>query len=192
MEIPIQRLLDVLTRVDELLVLLLRVEEQQLKLLQAISEKIGAPAAPAVPHEKIEELVREFRIPEVVVRQIIERVAPPPATVGLTAESVNELARKLAERLPQLPNRAGKIEFDTSITVWKSMREAKKLKPAVALGFWVEEVGGGFEYTIAKGEILSDAKRAEVGDRWDIEFDDIQIRGLGAEGTARIWYWWRE
>ncbi len=154
MEIPIQRLLDVLTRVDELIVLLLRVEEQQLKLLQAISERIGAPAAPAVPPERIGELVREFRIPEVVIRRIIERVAPL-ATVGLTAESVNELARKLAEHLPQLPNRAGKIEFDTSITVWKSMREAKKLKPAVALGFWVEEVGGGFEYIMAKGEILS-------------------------------------
>jgi|YelNatPaOPRAMG01_1025707.scaffolds.fasta_scaffold32005_2 hypothetical protein len=191
MEIPLQRLLDVLTRVDELIVLLLRVEEQQLKLLQAISERIGAPAAPIVSPERIEELVKEFRIPEAVIRQIIERVAPP-ATVGLSTESINELARKLAERIPQLPNRASKIEFDTSVTVWKSMREAKKLKPAIALGLWVEEVGGGFEYIIAKGEILSDPKKAEVGDTWDIEFDDIQIRGLGAEGTARLWYWWRE
>lgn len=188
MEIPLQRLLDVLTRVDELIVLLLRVEEQQLKLLQAISEKIGVPT---VSPERIEELVREFRVPEAVIRQVIERVALP-TTVGLTTESINELARKLAERVPQLPNRVNKIEFDTSVTVWKSMREAKKLKPAVALGFMVEEVGGGFEYIIAKGEILSDPKRAEVGDRWDIEFDDIQIRGLGAEGTARLWYWWRE
>ncbi len=191
MEVPLQRLLDVLTRVDELIVLLLRVEEQQLKLLQAISERVGAPPAPAVSPERIEELVREFRVPEALIRRIIERVAPP-ATVGLTAESINELARKLAERLPQLPNRAAKIEFDTSVTAWKSMREAKKLKPAIALGFWVEEVGGGFEYIIAKGEILSEPKRAEVGDRWDIEFDDIQVRGLGAEGTARLWYWWRE
>lgn len=190
MEIPLQRLLDVLTRVDELIVLLLRVEEQQLKLLQAMSERIGVPAAPAV-QPRIEELVREFRVPEAVIKQIIERVVPP-ATVGLTAESINELARKLAERVPQLPNRVNKIEFDTSVTAWKSMREAKKLKPAIALGFWVEEVGGGFEYIIAKGEILSDPKRADVGDRWDIEFDDIQIRGLGAEGTARLWYWWRE
>ncbi|MEM3361604.1 MAG: hypothetical protein QXV85_10420 [Candidatus Bathyarchaeia archaeon] len=172
MEIPLQRLLDVLTRVDELIVLLLRVEEQQLKLLQAISERIGAPPLPTVPPERI-----------------IERAAP---LVRITSESIDELIRKLAERLPQLPNRAGKIEFDTSITAWKSMREAKKLKPAVALGLWVEDVGGGFEYIIAKGEILSDPKRAEVGDRWDIEFDDIQIRGLGAEGTARLWYWWRE
>ncbi|MEM2537491.1 MAG: hypothetical protein QXK29_05055 [Candidatus Bathyarchaeia archaeon] len=172
MEIPLQRLLDVLTRVDELIVLLLRVEEQQLKLLQAISERIGAPPVPTVPPERI-----------------IERAA---TLVRITSESIDELIRKLAERLPQLPNRAGKIEFDTSITAWKSMREAKKLKPAVALGLWVEEVGGGFEYIIAKGEILSDPKRAEVGDRWDIEFDDIQIRGLGAEGTAKLWYWWRE
>jgi hypothetical protein len=175
MEIPLQRLLDVLTRVDELIVLLLRVEEQQLKLLQAISERVGAPAAvipPAVPPERIEELL--------------------PATIGLASKSIDELVKKLAERIPQLPNRVNKIEFDTSITAWKSMREARKLKPAVALGFWVEEVGGGFEYIIAKGEILSDPKRAEVGDRWDIEFDDIQIRGLGAEGTARLWYWWRE
>lgn len=175
MEIPLQRLLDVLTRVDELIVLLLRVEEQQLKLLQAISERVGAPAAvipPAGPPERIEGLL--------------------PATVGLTSKSIDELVKKLAERVPQLPNRVNKIEFDTSITAWKSMREAKKLKPAIALGFWVEEVGGGFEYIIAKGEILSDPKKAEVGDRWDIEFDDIQIRGLGAEGTARLWYWWRE
>ena len=191
MEIPLQRLLDVLTRVDELIVLLLRVEEQQLKLLQSISEKIGAPAAPIVSPERIEELVREFGVSEALVRQIIERVAPP-ATVGLTSESIEELARKLAERVPQLPNRVNKIEFDTSVTTWKSMREAKKLKPAVALGFWVEDVGGGFEYIIAKGEIFSDPKKADVGDKWDMEFDDIQIRGLGAEGTARLWYWWRE
>jgi len=107
MEIPLQRLLDVLTRVDELIVLLLRVEEQQLKLLQTISERIGAPAPPAVPPERIEELVKEFRVPEAVIKQIIERAAPP-TTVGLTAESIDELARKLAERVPQLPNRVKK------------------------------------------------------------------------------------
>ena len=191
MEIPLQRLLDVLTRVDELIVLLLRVEEQQLKLLQAISERIGAPAAPIVSPERIEELVREFGVPEALVRQIIERAAPP-ATVGLTSESIKELARKLAERVPQLPNRVNKIEFDTSVTTWRSLREAKKLKPATVLGFMIEEVGGGFEYIIARGEILSDPKKAEVGDKWDIEFDDIQVRGLGVEGTARLWYWWRE
>ncbi|MEM2946589.1 MAG: hypothetical protein QXI87_09660, partial [Thermoproteota archaeon] len=117
MEIPLQRLLDVLTRVDELIVLLLRVEEQQLKLLQVISEKIGVPT---VSPERIEELVREFRVPEAVIRQVIERVALP-TTVGLTTESINELARKLAERVPQLPNRVNKIEFDTSVTVWKRM-----------------------------------------------------------------------
>jgi hypothetical protein len=57
MEIPLQRLLDVLTRVDELIVLLLRVEEQQLKLLQVISERVGAPPllSRAVPPERIEE-----------------------------------------------------------------------------------------------------------------------------------------
>jgi hypothetical protein len=191
MEIPLQRLLDVLTRVDELIVLLLRVEEQQLKLLQSISERIGAPAAPIVSPERIEELVREFGVSEALIRQIIERVVPP-ATVGLTSESIEELARKLAERVPQLPNRVNKIEFDTSVTTWRSLREAKKLKPATALGFMVEEVGGGFEYIIARGEILSDPKKAEVGDKWDIEFDDIQVRGLGVEGTARLWYWWRE
>ena len=119
MEIPLQRLLDVLTRVDELIVLLLRVEEKQLRLLQVISERVGAPAAvipPAVPPERIEELL--------------------PATIGLASKSIDELVKKL-EHIPQLPNRVNKIEFDTSITAWKSMREARKLKPAVALGFWV-------------------------------------------------------
>jgi hypothetical protein len=193
-EIPPQRLLDLFTRIDELLAQLVRIEEQQLKLLQTISERLGAPPAavpPAVPPERIEELVRELRIPEAEIRRIIERIAVP-ATVGLSSETINVLAREITERLQQLPNRVGKIEWDTSVQTWKSMREEKKIKPAKALGFWVEDVGGGFEYIIFRHGVESVPRTAEVDDMWDVEFDDLQIRGSGIAGTAIIWYWWRE
>lgn len=57
------------------------------------------------------------------------------------------------------------------------MREEKKIKPAKALGFWVEDVGGGFEYIIFRQGVKSVPRTAEVDDMWDVEFDDIQIRG---------------
>jgi hypothetical protein len=192
-EIPLQRLLDVFTRIDELLVVLVSIQEKQLKLLQAISERLGAPPAtipPSVPTERIEELARELRIPEAEIRRIIERVAVI-TTVELTSETIIVLAREIAERLQQLPNRVGKIEWDTSVQAWKSMREEKKFKPAKALGFWVEDVGGGFDYKIVREGFDSPAKTAEVDDKWDVEFDDLQIKGSGTVGTARIWLWWR-
>ncbi|MEM1536783.1 MAG: hypothetical protein QW577_03165 [Candidatus Bathyarchaeia archaeon] len=192
-EIPLQRLLDLFTRIDELLEMLVKIQGRQLELLQKISERLGAPptAPPAVPPERIEELARELRIPIEEMRRIVERVAVP-ATVGLTSETITALAREITERLQQLPNRIGKIEWDTSIQAWKSMREEKKIKPAKALGFWVEDVGGGFEYIIFRQGVESVPRTAEVDDIWDVEFDDLQIRGSGIAGTAVIWYWWRE
>jgi hypothetical protein len=170
MAIPPQRLADLLTRIDELLMLLLKVEEEQLKLLQLISERVGPPV-PAPP---------------------IPAPVPPPgvAVVALASDTIIELARELANRILQLPNRVDRIEWDTSITTWKSMRGEGKIKPAKALGFWVEDIGGGFEYTIVREGFESDAKTAEVDDKWDQEFDDILVKGAGA-GTALIWYWWR-
>lgn len=192
-EIPLQRILDLFTRIDELLEMLVKIQERQLELLRTISERLGVPptAPPAIPPERIEELVRELRIPEEDIRRIIERIAVP-ATVGLTSETITTLGREIAERLQQLPNRVGKIEWDTSIQAWKSMREEKKIKPSKALGFWVEDVGGGFEYIIFRQGVESVPRTAEVDDMWDVEFDDLQIRGSGIAGTAIIWYWWRE
>ena len=167
MAVPLQRLGDVLTRIDELLVLLLKVEEQQLEVLQSIA---GIPP-----------------------RELVERIVPlPPGVteVVLSPENIRELATELAKRILQLPNRIKRIDWDTSITTWKSLRGEEKIKPAKALGFWVEDIGGGFEYQIVRDGVESDAKTAEVDDKWDQEFDDLSVKGAGA-GTAYIWYWWR-
>lgn len=168
MAIPLQRLGDLLTRIDELLVQLLKVEEQQLKLLERLAP-VPAPPPPVPP-----------KVP-----------LPPGVTeVVLRTESIVELARELAKRILQLPNRLERIEWDTSITTWKSLRDEEKIKPAKALGFWVEDTGGGFEYKIVREKFESDARTAEKDDKWDQEFDDLLVKGAGA-GTALIWYWWR-
>lgn len=211
MVLPPERIRDLFTRIDELLVLLLRVEEEQLKLLRLISERVGPPVAPppAVPpvpvlareriverYERgasIAEIAREFGVAETTIREIVERIVPPPpgvTVVALRTESIIELARELAKRILQLPNRVERIEWDTSETTWKSLRAAGKIKPDKALGFWVEDIGGGFEYKIVRDGFESDAKTAEEDDKWDQEFDDILVKGAGA-GTALIWYWWR-
>jgi hypothetical protein len=117
-------------------------------------------------------------------------VVPPAAVVALTSDTIIGLARELAKRILQLPNRVKRIEWNTSITTWKSLRGEGKIKPTKALGFWIENIGGGFEYTIAREDFESDAKTAAVDDKWDHEFDDLHIKGAGA-GTALIWYWWR-
>lgn len=209
-QIPPQRLADLITRIDELLLLLLKVEEQQLKLLKLISERIApavvppAPPPPLPTREKIiemlregitiDEIARELRITEIKVKEIIERIVPlPPGTVevALRVETITELANEIARRILQLPNRVERVEWDTSVTEWRTLRGEGLIKPAVALGFWVEDIGGGFEYKIVREKFESDAKTAEVDDKWDQEFDDILVKGAGA-GTALIWYWWRE
>jgi len=185
---PLQRLGDVLTRVDELLVMLLKVEEEQLKLLQAIA------AVRAPPPVSVTEIARELRVSETTVREIVERVVAVPAAVtevALSTESIRELALELATRLVQLPNMVKMVEFDTSITDWKSLRAEKKIKPRILLGFWVEAIGGGFEYQIVREGTESDPKTAEVDDKWELEFDDLLVKGAGV-GKAHIWYWWRE
>ena len=201
MALPYAAPADIFTRMDELLVLLLKVEEEQLRLLA----KMAAQVMPVVTVEKIirrydkgvaiEEIAKEYHTTETIVREIIEREVAVPAEVrvGVVAPTPTVLA---------LPTRLKKMEFDTSITEWKSLRDEKKLKSPpgwirpeywYALGFWVEDIGGGFEYQIArisKG-FVSEGKVAEMDDKWDIEFDDILVKGAG-EGTGVIWYWWRE
>ena len=212
MALPAQRLRDVLTRVDELLALLLKVEREQLKLLQLISERIAPPPPPIAPaiteriierHEagvSVTEIAREFHTTESIVREVIERVeverivAVPTAVtrVYIRTESIRELAAELSGRILQLPNRLKRITWDTSITTWKSMRAEKKIKPAKALGFWVEDIGGGFEYQIVRQGVESDEKTAGVDDKWDQEFDDLLVKGAGGpKQEAYIWYWWR-
>jgi transposase-like protein len=213
MVLPPERIRDLFTRIDELLEILIRVEEEQLRLLRLISERVGPPVAPPVAppvppvppplreriierYERgisITEIAREFGVLESTVREIVERIVPPPpgvTVVALRTESIIELARELAKRILQLPNRGERIEWDTSETAWKSLRAEGKIKPDKALGFWVEDIGGGFEYKIVRETFESDAKTAEEDDKWDQEFDDLLVKGAGA-GTALIWYWWR-
>jgi len=137
---------------------------------------------PAVPPPVRPPPVRPPVIPEVF--ELGER------TIRTLTE---EIASRLAARLVQLPNRLDRIEIDTSVTDWVSLKKTGKIKPAVALGFWVESIGGGFEYRIIRKEFGPTKPRtATADDKWDIEFDDLLVRGLGTTGIGVILYWWRE
>jgi hypothetical protein len=149
------------------------------ELLDEIKEKLPVVVPPPV-----------VALPPEAAPPVPVAVAPPAAVVALTSDTIIGLARELAKRILQLPNRVERIKWDTSITTWQSLRGAKKIKPAKALGFWIEDIGGGFEYTIVREDFESDARTAAVDDKWDKEFDDLHVKGAGA-GTALIWYWWR-
>lgn len=127
-------------------------------------------------------------------------VVPPPAMGAVelgdaSIQKLSELVDKLAtilEKLPKIPNRIEKIEVDTSKTTQASLKKDGKIKTPVALGFEVEDVGGGFKYVIVKEGFGKDERTAITGDKFDIEFDDLLVTGLGNAGTAVIWYWWKE
>jgi len=120
---------------------------------------------------------------------------PPPPEISVVELGDKTMAKleQLIIRLLQLPNRLDRIEIDTSNTSWVSLRKAGKIKPSFALGFWVESIGGGFDYKIRRvGLGPTKARTAVADDKWDQEFDDIEVKGSGTSGTAVIYYWWRE
>jgi hypothetical protein len=116
---------------------------------------------------------------------------PPIGEIEIGDASVGKLAELIAAKLIKLPNRVERIDIDTSNTTAVSLKKAGKIKPAVALGFEVEDVGGGFSYTIVRAGFGKDEKTAITGDKWDQELDDLLVKGSGNPGTARIWYFWR-
>jgi len=129
------------------------------------------------------------------LRRLIDKgiVVPPPEIIIEKLEVIidREIIDLLARRLQQLPNRLDKIDIDTSKTSWRSLRSDESLKGAVLLGFYVENVGGGFSYKISRESWESPDKTAVVDEKWDIEFDDLAVLGSGTAGTATIYYWWR-
>ena len=120
-------------------------------------------------------------------------VKPPPPTIGtieIGVTSIKKLAELISVPLEKLPNRVEKIDIDTSKTKQISLKKQGKIKTEVALGFWVEDVGGGFNYVIVRDGFGKDEKTAAVDDKWEVEFDNLLVTGSGNPGTARIWYWW--
>lgn len=140
--------------------------------------------------ELLVTLIKDLRV---LIKKIsVPPEIPPLGVVSLDSETIKALAQAIAVRLVQLPNRLDKIEIDTSITDWASLRKTGVLKPAVLLGFWVESIGGGFDYKIMRaGQGPTKVRTAVADDKWDQEFDDIMVKGAGA-GTATIFLWWRE
>lgn len=159
-------ILDRFTRRDEQLAAVLR---KLNKLLGQQPQIITEPGEPVVvePPERPIEWPGKISIPQL------------------------RLVDHLLSRLPQLPNRLHKVDIDTSKNSWKSLKGDGKLKGDVMQGFIIEDIGGGFNYKVSRGTYESPSKTAELDDKWDIEFDDIAVYGLGT-GTATIWYWWRE
>ena len=150
---------------------------------------------PAVPVEV--PPVPPCRVPPEIERvpPVVPAVPPvpppaPPMMVELSLRTIIQLANAITSVLERFPNRLEKIEIDTSQTTQRSLRSEGKIKPAFALGFWVEGVGGGFSYIIVRDGFGTAERTAAVDDKWDIEFDDLLITGAGVAGTATIWYWW--
>ena len=165
-----------------------------------------------IPHP-YREVVAELRAMRELLEDIKEKlpvaVPPPPAvppapplivptigTVEIGGASMKKLAKLIADlttgRLERLPNRLERVDINTSKKTQISLRKQGKIKPKVALGFWVEDIGGGFDYIVVRDGFGKDAKTAEVDDKWDQEFDDLLITGSGTPGTGKIWYWWIE
>jgi hypothetical protein len=115
---------------------------------------------------------------------------PTPPAQQIIISNINELASAVASA--QLPNRLKRIDIDTSNTSWISLRKKELLKPPVLQGFWIEDAGGGFTYKIIREMYGTDEKDANTGDKWNQEYDDIEVKGSGLAGTAKIWVWWRE
>lgn len=117
---------------------------------------------------------------------------PPLGVVDIGDVSVKALAQAIAARLLQLPNRVDDAEIDTSSTDWVSLKKTGKMKPSVAVGFHIEDVGGDFTYKIVRRGFNSPEKTAVQNDKFDFEFDDIMVKGSGTAGTGKIWIYWRE
>jgi len=165
-----RQIIDLFTRIDELLQHILEVQEAEIKILEDIRERlpitVAVPPAPPAPPR-----------------------APPARPIII---SPAEVAKEVSRRLVQMPNRIERIVVETINENWISLKDQGKIKPDVALGFWIEQVGGGFDYIIRRNGFGAAEKTAEIDDKWDIEFDDILVKGYGVPGQGLIWYWWRE
>lgn len=164
---------------------------KELRGIKAQLEEISQKLAVTIPAPPVPPVVVPGVPPAPGV--VPARVPPErPSIIELSAASIKSLAKAIASYLPQLPNYLDRVEIDTSRTDWFHLRDLGKIRPATALGLWVESIGGGFEYKIMRvGRGPSKPRTALVDDKWDQEFDDIIMRGLGA-GTAVLWIWWRE
>lgn len=145
--------------------------------------------------ELLVEILKDIRA---LLKKEVPKIAVPPAPpVEIPPIEIPEVRIEwgiidlLARRLQQLPNRLDKVDIDTSKTGWKSLRSEGKLKGAILLGFYIEDVGGGFTYKVTRGDWESPEKTAVVDEKWDIELDDITVAGSGTAGQATIWVWWR-
>ena len=133
-------------------------------------------------------------LPVVVLPPGAPPAAPPPPVILPTFEigvtSIKKLTELITASLERFPNRVERINIDTSKKRQISLRKQGKIKAGVALGFWVEDVGGGFNYVIVRDGFGKDEKTAAVDDKWELEFDNLLITGSGTPGTGKIWYWW--
>jgi len=167
-----RQIIDLFTRIDELLQHLLEVQEDEVKILEDIKERL--PITVAVPPAPPPRVPPEVRVERPII------ISPA------------EVAKEVSRRLVQMPNRIERIVVETINENWVSLKKQGKIKPDIALGFWIEQVGGGFDYIIRRNGFGASEKTAEIDDKWDIEFDDILVKGYGVSGQGLIWYWWRE
>jgi len=133
-------------------------------------------------------------------------VVPTPVPITPPTDRLSTLLSELLDELrnlkvllnnifatqTKLPDSADRIEINTSNTDWRSLQYELKPKGRVYLGIWIEDVGGGFQYYFERRGRKTCEFTAVKDSTWNLEFDNIYVKGSGTSGTGKIVYWWRE
>jgi len=136
---------DWLTRQDELQAIMVKVLQENLKLLEVIAG------------------TKEY---------------PVPISIAPITRRLDDIKNKLDRDYPSFLDVR---DFNTSKLTYNELK-------IFGSGFVINSIGGGFDFK------LNNQSGAEVagvaGDKYDVEFTNILVKGAGA-GTGRIIYWRR-
>lgn len=169
-KIPVSQwyhVIDHLTTVDEALRVLGRIALEQLAVLYDIKEKLELVRPPVIPPP----------VPPPTPPPTPEPTPPPTLPTVITLN----------------PNRMDLITIDTSKTDEISLRRAGKLPAREYVAIWIENVGGGFEFSLMHAD-FGGTKFIKATDGLSIavRFTDIVVKGSGTAGTGKIWVFWHE
>lgn len=105
----------------------------------------------------------------------------PPISLNIRpiTTRLDKIITNLDRDYPRLIN---EVDIDTSKLTWKELKIS-------GTGFSIMNMGGGF--TIKVPDNSAKELTVVVGDKFDMEFDGIYVKGAGA-GTGVIRYWRRK
>lgn len=134
-------------------------------------------------------LTRQDELQEVMIKVLQENVKlleviagtkepPIPISIAPITRRLDDIKNKLDRDYPSFLDVR---DFDTSKLTYKELK-------IFGSGFVIKSIGGGFDFRLNK---QSGAEIAGVaGDKYDVEFTNILVKGAGA-GTGQIIYWRR-